>query len=67
MTRYDATVITISPTANNLLAIDVIVKGGDRLLISVSDSQLRGLVIVIESTLQRLRDISPDHRDQSKD
>ena len=67
MTRYDATVITISPTANNLLAIDVIVKGGDRLLISVSDSQLRGLVIVIESTLQRLRDISPDHQDQSKD
>jgi len=67
MTRYDATVITISPAANNHLAIDVIVKGGDRLLISVSDSQLRGLVIVIESILERLRDISPDHQDQSKD
>src|SRR5262249_3543540 len=67
MTRYDAAVITISPAANNHLAIDVIVKGGDRLLISVSDSQLRGLVIVIESILERLRDISPDHQDQSKD
>jgi hypothetical protein len=62
MTRfYDATAVTISEVDNDL-AIDVIAKGADRILITATDAQLHGLAILIQATLEQRPGKSPDQQ-----
>jgi hypothetical protein len=64
--KYEATAVTVAPSDGNSLALDVIVKGGIRLMIRMPDSQLHGLAKLIEATLQQRQCKIIDRQDQSK-
>lgn len=57
---HTATGISVSKIASGF-ALDVVGKGGEHLLIALTDAQLRGLALLIAATLPPPQDQSAGH------